>query len=102
MLLMKIRKILHHLIHKYKRMLAQTVAGPGAGVGLVVTVSLMRVLGVELGVGLEDAAVAGDVDEAEEGGGIGVEVEVVLLGPEVGVVMSEVGILVRVGGGVGV
>ena len=52
MLMMKIRKILHHLIHRYKRMLAQTVAGPGAGVGLVVTVSLMRVLGVELGVGL--------------------------------------------------
>ena len=50
----------------YTQMLALTVAGPKAGAILVVRVSLMCVMWVEVGVGLEDVGVAGDVEEGGE------------------------------------
>ena len=53
----------------YTQMLALIVAGPkvvGAGVILVVRVSLMCVIRAEVGVGLEDVGVAGDADEGGE------------------------------------
>ena len=71
MLMMKIRKTLRHLVGWYKLMLAQIATGPyvvRAEVVLIVTVSLMRVVRVQLGVkvGLEDVGMVGGTDEAEK------------------------------------
>ena len=65
--MMMMMETLRRVLHQYTQMLALTVAGPevvGAGVILVVTVSLIWVILVEVGVGFEDVdvGVAGDVE----------------------------------------